>query len=986
MKRLACALLAVVLGARATEAQSPNLHWETIRTAHFYVHFTPPVEPLARRVAADAERAYAALAEQLHPPRGPIDVVISDDVDFSNGAATPFPTNRILVYATPPVDESALRYTNDWGQMAITHELTHIFHLDRSRGIWSLGQDIFGRAALLFPNSYDPSWLVEGLAVYEESRIAGAGRIEGSEHRMIARAAAIDHAFPGLDAWSLAAPRYPFGETAYAYGSLFVDWLARTHGPRSIRTFVDKSSAEILPYLLDLPARDAFGTSLSRAWRTWRDSITASVAAEPLSPMPGWRSLTTDGVYVFAPRWLGDTAIIYSGAPGRESFGAWRVNLLGERTRVGRRNSRSANVPLPDGGLLYTQLDFTNPYQERSDLWVERDGHEHQLTRGARVTDADVRAEDGSIVAEQIVSGATRLVRVSPDGRWIRPVTGGSYDEQWTEPRWSHDGSRIAAVRWLRGNVSQVVVLDTTGALLRLISSGHSIEATPSWAPGDSGIYYSSDRTGETQIYYHALLGTAADSEFVVSETGTGLFEPQVSPGGHDIASVLFRSDGYHLGTAIQQEQGSVIPRGWTPVPSHLDTLPAADAAPALYDSSAATPFSPWRNLVPRYWLPTLEQGIAGEYRIGATTSAADVIARNSYSASIAVPTRNTGITGSFQYKYAGFGLPILNVTASQDWLLLGNVFSRGTGQRLGDVRERQRSAELDATWLRQRVRTSLAFAAGLTYEARDRVTDPPALISTLDTTGVLGPLRYPGVQVSAGFANYQRPPFSISPEDGVQLNATFRERLRAGAGNDAVGGPGQTSSLIASAAAFKSLDLPGVAHHVLAVRVASGIEDLASNGYYAVGGVSSSTFQVVPGYTLGDGRRTFGVRGFAPGTLIGTRAVTATAEYRLPLLMAGSGPGTLPFFFDRAYMTVFGDYGTAWCPSAAANRQVCTSPDLTTRTSIASVGAELTMSAAVLAWDTPYAFRVGLAAPVRNGSLFGRPAAQVYVAIGAEF
>jgi hypothetical protein len=987
MKFLACALLALVLGARAMHAQSPDLHWETITTAHFYVHFTPPVEPLARRVAADAERAYGALSEQLHPPRGPIDVVISDDVDFSNGSATPFPTNRIVIYATPPVDESALRYTNDWAQMAITHELTHIFHLDRSRGIWALGQHIFGRAALLFPNSYDPSWIVEGLAVYEESRIAGAGRVNGSEHRMIARAAAIDHAFPGPDAWSLAAPRYPFGEAAYAYGSLFIDWLARTHGAASIHTFVEKSSAELLPYLIDLPARDAFGTGLSRAWRTWRDSVVASVAAAPRSPMPGWRSLTTDGVYVFAPRWLGDTAIIYSGAPGRESFGAWRVDLLGHRERVGRRNSRSANVPLANGGLLYTQLDFTNPYQERSDLWTELHGEEHQLTRSARVTDADVR-QDGAIVAEQIVAGATRLARIADDGAWIRPLTSGSYDEQWTEPRWSHAGTRIAAVRWLRGNVSQIVLLDTTGAVQQVVSSGHSIEATPSWAPGDSGIYYSSDRTGRAQIYYHALLAPDAGADYVVSDAGTGLFEPQVSPSGHDLASVLFRADGYHLGTAVHDRQGqmSLVPRGWTAVAAYLDTLPDSSAAPVLSDTSAARAFSPWRNLVPRYWLPTLDQGIEGEYRIGATTSAADVVGRNSYTASVAVPTRNTGVTGSLAYRYAGLGLPVLSVSAAQDWALLGDVFSRSTGAFIGDVRERQRSAEVDASWLRQRVRTALALSVGATYEARDRVTDPAPLMATLDTTGRLGPLRFPGVQVSAGFANYQRPPFSISPEDGVQLNATFRERLRAGAGNDAVGGARQTSSLVASAAGYKSLDLPGAAHHVVALRLATGIEDLSSNSYYSVGGVSSGTFQVVPGYTLGEGRRTFGVRGFAPGSLIGTRALTATAEYRLPLIVPGTGPGTLPFFFGRSYLTLFGDYGTAWCPSAAPRRQVCTLPELAERTDIASIGAELTVSTAVLAWDTPYAFRLGVAAPVKNGSLFGRQPAQFYVALGAEF
>src|SRR5262245_4568588 len=209
---------------------SPNANWRTIDTKHFYVHFTPELEPLARRIAGAAERAYEQLSKELHPPRGKIDVVLSDDVDFSNGSATPYPTNRIVIYANPPVSESALRYNNDWGQLVITHELTHIFHLDRARGIWGLGQYVFGRAPLLFPNFYSPLWLTEGLAVYFESRLAGAGRIEGSEHRMIARSAAADHAFPALGSVSAAAGRFPFGETAYAYGSLFIDYVAKSRG------------------------------------------------------------------------------------------------------------------------------------------------------------------------------------------------------------------------------------------------------------------------------------------------------------------------------------------------------------------------------------------------------------------------------------------------------------------------------------------------------------------------------------------------------------------------------------------------------------------------------------------------------------------------------------------------------------------------------------------------------------------------------------
>src|SRR5436305_4432415 len=135
------ALVLTLLCATQLRAQvSPNKRYFTLHTAHFYIHFTKETEPTARRVAIDAERAYAQLASELHPPRGPIDVVISDDADYSNGSATPFPTNRIVVYANPPIQNSSLRFTDDWGAMVITHELTHIFHLDRSRGLWRVAQ------------------------------------------------------------------------------------------------------------------------------------------------------------------------------------------------------------------------------------------------------------------------------------------------------------------------------------------------------------------------------------------------------------------------------------------------------------------------------------------------------------------------------------------------------------------------------------------------------------------------------------------------------------------------------------------------------------------------------------------------------------------------------------------------------------------------------------------------------------------------------
>ncbi len=964
---------------------NPAHKWLSLTTEHFYVHFTQPVEPLARRIAADAERAYAQLSKELHPPRGKIDVVISDDADFSNGSATPFPTNRIIIFANPPVSETALRYTNDWGQLVITHELTHIFHLDRTRGVWWLAQHVFGRAATVFPNLYDPSWLTEGLAVYEESKLTGAGRIEGSEHRMIARAAAINNTFPSIGAASLGQGRYPFGEAAYAYGSLFVDYLARRSGQDHVRQFVDQSAANIVPYLLDIPAKRSFGKTFTTAWREFSDSVARSIRVETAPPLERWRQLTNDGVFVFAPRWTPDGSIVYSGSPGRETFAAFRVDMDGRRTRVGRRNDRSPNVPLADGTYLFAQPDFVNPYEIRSDLWIQRGRHQRQITVGQRVTSPDARA-DGEIVAAQIVPGATRLVRVSANGTRITPLTSGSYDEQWTEPRWSHSGTLVVASRWLRGNRSQIVVVDTTGRIVHIASSGTSIEAAPSWLPDDMGITYSSDRTGTAQIYverFGAPRAFATARTVRMSDVSTGLFEPSAAPAGDRLAAVLFRADGYHLGVGAccTTAAGGTVGES---VPAYVDTVVRANMAPVLSDSGPARRYSPWRTLLPRYWLPTVDPGIRNGYLIGGTTSGADVIGRHTYNARLAFPTNGLGgAEGFLSYQYTGLVFPILQFDLAQDWLSLGGVSDRDAPQTiLGEVFRRTWTGDALATWLRQRYRSAFSVTGGVGIEERSHFSTPKGLIPLIDTTGAFGTLTFPSLIAGAAYANYQRPSLSISPEDGVQLNVTFRDRLRSGA---AATGPASLST-VASLAAYKSLDLPGFAHHVLALRGAVGWADDNTNGYYAVGGVSGNTVEIIPGYTIGEGRRTFPVRGFPAGTLVGTRAFVGSAEYRVPLVLFGGGPWSLPLFFDRSMLTFFGDYGYARCPDVQSGREVCNSSGQDQSVDIGSVGAELNLNLGLLSWDTPYRLRFGVVHPTQNGSFFKQSLVQVYFVTGVSF
>jgi hypothetical protein len=966
---LMTACLSMVIAATGDAQISPDVKWRTLRTEHFQVHFSPGLEDMARRAAVNAEHAYAQLSAELVAPRAPLDLVIADNVDFTNGYATPFPTNRIVIYAHPPVSTSALRFYDEWTALVITHELTHIFQLDRARGWWRLAQRIFGRSPPLMPNAYVPSWLTEGLAVYYESRLTGSGRLEGTEHGMIARASAIEGRGRGLDEISLATSRYPGGQSAYIYGSLLFDYLAHTRGPEHVPEFVERLSRAPLPFFLNRAAKRSFGVSLVDAWKQFQDSLHRDVTA-PTPPMPGWRELTKSGRDVRNPRWLDERSILYSASTGRESPGAYVVDLDGRNRRIGRRNGIEPNVPLGDGSILYAQVEFLDPYRIRSDLWVQRGGREHRLTRGARLAHPDARA-DGGIVAVQAVPGTTRLVRVTADGREITPITIAAADTQWSEPRWSPEGNRIAAVRRSRDGFSEIVVIDTAGRVIASLTRSRSVEGSPSWARDGRTIIFSSDRSGSSQLYVMPSDPTGGNATLPVrvSAAATGMSDPDPAPGQAMIAALHFRADGYHAGVAplpptVAVESADSTSRA-TPVPPPL--------APLERDTSAARPYRPWRTLAPRYWLPIVGTSGDDELAIGGLTSGVDVIGRHSYSAEADVTLSTGDIAGGVAYSYAGFGNPLVGVSFSQtsDYDALRRT---GDAAIVGYLRERTHLAALSTTFLRPRVRSSSSLTIGAELERAVFSTNPSDLLPLL--AGDLSPREYVAAVMSAGWSNAQRPALSISPEDGISISGSARQRWRRD------GGKG-TTIVVGALRGYKALDLPGFSRHVLAARVSGGYASSNSTSEFGVGGTSGSSIDLVPGYSFGDVSRTFGVRGFPASSQEGLRAAAASVEYRAPLALPARGLRALPIFFNKISVTLFADAGAAWCPSGS---EATSCGDVPRRADwISSVGGEINLDAA-LPYDVPYRFRLGIAAPIDTAGLANIDPLRVYFTLGLSF
>jgi hypothetical protein len=980
VKSFALAAALLFCAARATGAQlPPNEHWRTLRTKHFRVHFTPAVEEEARRAAVNAERAYAELATELVPPRGTVDLVIADNVDYVNGYATPFPSNRIVVYAHPPTDASGLRNYDDWNALVVTHELTHIFHLDRSRGIWRLGQAIFGRNPLLFPNLYEPRWVLEGLAVYFESRLTGVGRLESSEHSMNARAAALANRLPTLQELSPGTSRYPGGQVIYIYGSLLFDYLSRTRGPGSIREFVERGAKTPLPFILTLTSRSAFGMSFQTAWEQWRDSLLRETRA-PHDAMPGWRQLTNAGHVALFPRWLGDTTLVYSGDRARETPAAYQVTVSGRETRLGRRNGTGTNVRLPDGSLLFSQPEYLDPYHIRNDLYVQRHGSQIRLTTGARLTTPDVRA-DGEIVAVQDEPATTRLVRLSPDGRRISPITSAGIDVQWSDPRWSPDGSRIAAVKQSRGR-SEIVIIDSDGKAIDSFGATRAINSNPSWSPDGRRIYFSSERSGSPQIYV-ADVTTFTPTVARVSDAATGVFAPEVSPDQTELATLLFKADGFHLGVAPLSLLTRVADADSTRTSPRAGCTNCVAIVPGLaplgtVDTSQATEYSPWLSMLPRYWLPVLESTTNDGTSYGAFTSGYDIVVRHAYTVEYLHNSHWSENSAWLSYRYAGFGLPLIDLYASQSFSNANFILVNGPARAPFGFMERDRILSLQAMLIRPRFRTYTLASIGGELEGLAYTTRPDTVLRQLSSFYSRG-RNYPALIASAGWSNAQRPALSISPEDGISLHVNGRQRWQGGTSG------GSTRSVVGVTSAYKSLDFRGFAHHVLALRVASGITDDKSPTLYSAGGTSGTSLEVFPGFSVGQQKRNFGVRGYPAGAEGGTRAYSAAVEYRAPLLAPSRGFRFLPAFVDRTSLTLFGETGRAFCPSSADTKAgVCSTSNIG-NPAMTSAGTELNIDTG-LQLDVQARIRLGLAFPLINRERLKASKVQAYGTFGASF
>lgn len=913
------AVAVVVVGAQAHAADDPYLEWLTLRTPHARVHFYRGCEPIARRVADFIEHLHARLARELGwSPTEVTEVVLTDNTDDANGAATAIPYNFVRLYITAPDDMSVLSDYDDWYLTLVSHEYTHIFHTDNITGAPAVVNAVLGKT--LAPNQVQPRWVLEGLATLNESRHTSAGRIRSTLFDMFMRADVLEDRIVPLDQMSNSPRRWPQGTIWYLYGSRFVWWLTETYGFDVQRAIARDTGAQLVPWGMNRIARRVTGRTYEELYEGWcaylRKHYGEQLQRVRIGGLREGVQLTHHGQWVARPRFVppaarttdGYAEVLYYLDDGHDRPGFYRLVLRtatdakpGASALVARTSGNGGESFAPDGSLYFNSTEIWKrvyPFNDilrlppRTTALSGLEPVRQRLTFGHRAQEPDVSPDGRHIVFTVNHRGTTylKIAKLTPEGALSSErtmVPSAAYEQAYT-PRFSPDGRLVAYSSWTRGGYRDIRLVDVETGSFEQLTRDRAVDRQPSFSPDGRYVLFSSDRTGIANIY---AFDRQTKRLFQVTNVRTGAFYPEVSPDGKTLLYVGYSSYGFDLFVM------EFDPRSFRTAPEAFADRPevAPDPQHVPYEIE---PYSPLPSLRPRSFTVDYGPGTWGQALV-LRTAASDALGHHTIAGAITVETEESVPYMGLAYAYGR--LPFNYSTT---------IF-RSLAPRKG---YRVNSAE--PVWLETTVglSSSLSYTQATPFDSQSyslgysvaRFSGDLPIGSSLDPYASVGedPIRgLLGVmQGSWRYSNIEQYPFGVGPKRG------FTASMFGSAANMYTASQYTLYAFGYDARGY--VPMPWLRHHTLALHGsgATGAGDYPRRGLYYVGGfvdvplldtLQNSIFQ--GGYVL---------RGYRPTSFIGSQFHLFNVEYRFPLLVVDHGLSTLPLFLQRLNGNLFLDYG----------------------------------------------------------------------------
>ena len=134
----------------------------------------------------------------------------------------------------------------------------------------------------------------------------------------------------------------------------------------------------------------------------------------------------------------------------------------------------------------------------------------------------------------------THLVFAMRGDIWKVPITGGQAEAitkgpaYYFEPRLSPDGSRLALVTDIAGNLD-IGLIGPNGGAVKRVTTNSAADLQPTWNPSGKSLYFTTRRNGNLDIY---RLDVSTGSVSAVVATNRNEFQPAISPDGTKLAYI----------------------------------------------------------------------------------------------------------------------------------------------------------------------------------------------------------------------------------------------------------------------------------------------------------------------------------------------------------------------------------------------------------------------------------------------------------------
>jgi len=901
-----CSIL-LLHASLASAKFDPSFTWSTLETPHFSIEYHQGEEELAKRVAVIAEDVHDRLVPRIKwDPSGRTHLVLVDSVDDTNGLTTVFPYRSITLYITQPLGEPGFGTTayDEWMRTLIMHEYAHVLHLDMVNGVPSALQYILGR--LYFPNQFQPIWLIEGLAVYEETEqtSGGRGRSPGSE--MIIRMAVLEDKFPRMSQAATFPDFWPAGQVPYLFGEGFSRYIVEKYGREKLADISVRYSKYGIPWFVDVNGRSILGEWYSNLWNDWQSELRTRYAKlrDELSAqgLTASLALTHRGFINVSPAVSPDNKRIAYTVLNADEFPAIYVmnsDGTGDRKLVENVTSSTSSGESiawsPEGsGIFYTKQDFrknTNIYNDIYYFDLKRE-KEIRITRGLRARDPYPSPDGKKLVFVTNKLGKTRLAVADLPNNFSRPILekdvtwlSGESENQYETPRFSPDGTELVVGVRQPGGYKDIWVLDARGGKVEELMHDRAVDGGAIWSPDGRFIYFTSDRTGIFNLYaYERATKTISQVTNVLG----GAFMPAPTPDGKAIVFASYSATGYDLHLRPADSAS------WKPAGHYQDRYPVVTYQDKPVETTTSS-YNPLPTLVPRFWIPWYGFSEESGSLLGFLTFGQDAVERHSYLLSGLYSRKTHRSWYTFDYAYDGL-YPTIQVSASDVDGTYSDLLSDPAGTR--DYVQKEKTIDVALVFpLFKMQRQHMLILGYRQKDLADLTTMPP-------WPGYSGPVpaegRFTSGRVSYLFNNARQYGFSISPEGGRTINIGA-EKFDKGLGGD-------FTITKYTADWHEYIDLPGK-HHVLLARAFGGVSsgDVIPQGAFQLGGDN-------PGDTtiFVDDENVF-LRGYPINEYRGRKAALASLEYRFPVVDVETGLSNAPVFFRRLHGAVFAEAGNAW-------------------------------------------------------------------------